>query len=110
MATVLPVMTVYEDDVTRELNVTWTDKDSNAIDVSAYTELKLLIERPPPSTVLEKTHTAVDLANGQWKYTFAAGDFVEGCGQDTNIRVKNAGGDPLVIARLRLDVLRRVTP
>lgn len=98
-------ITVYEDDEIRELIVTWVDQD-----VSTFTDLRLLVDRPEPSAVLQVVATAVDLPNGRFKFTFGAGDFVEGLGQRANVRVTNSGSQPLVIAEFVFDVLPRVTP
>jgi hypothetical protein len=100
-------LTVYEDDEIRELVVTWEKQD-----VSTFSDLRLLLQRPDTATpaVLEIVATPVDLSIGRFKFTFAAGDFVEGMSQRGNVRVTNSGSQPLVIAEFLIDVLPRVTP
>lgn len=101
----IPKFTVYEDDEIRTLIITWQKQD-----VSAFTDLRFLLERPSPAAVLEIVATNIDLPNGRFSFPFSTGDLVEGLGQRANVRVINATAEPLVIAEFIFDVLPRVTP
>lgn len=71
------------------------------IDLTGYT-VKLNISRP--SGVLTKTASLVDATNGQFKFSFDAGDLEDGVGQECLLRVIDASGRSETLARWRIDV------
>ena len=98
----LPKFIIFEDDEIPVLVMTWLKQN-----LTGFTLIDLIVQRPSPAALLTVNHTVVDLVNGRVSFAFAAGDLVEGPSQRANIRVTNAGGAPLVIAEFDIDVLPR---
>ncbi len=70
--------------------------------LTGYT-ITMHLERPG-TTVLDKTATDVDLANGKFKFVWAAGDLVAGYDQAASIEFDDGSGGVDTVSGLRINV------
>lgn len=85
-----------EGDTLPEMVCVLDDTDLSGYTITAY------VDRP--TTVLSKVATAVDLANGQFKFVWVSTDLVAGYGQEVAIEFNDGSGGIETITGLRLDV------
>lgn len=91
-----------ENDEFPELEVTLLDQDLTGFTVTLHL-------RRGDGSILVKTATAIDLAQGHVKFVWAPGDLVAGFNQEAEIQFVDAGGKPLTGPLFLMDVRREVS-
>lgn len=81
-------------------------KDDDCTDLTAYT-ITLHLERPD-DTVLVKAAVPLAIDQGQFKFTWAAGDLIAGLGQLAEIQFVTPGGLPETSVKFLIDVSREL--
>jgi len=90
-----------EGDEYPEMVCTFQDQDLTGFTVTLHLRRK-------DGSVLVKTATPIDIAQGHFKFSWAAGDLVAGLNQEAEIQFVDGGGKPLTSKLFLIDVREEI--
>lgn len=86
-----------EGDLLPEIVLTYVDQDLAGFTITLHLRQK-------DGTVIVIPSTALDLAQGKFKFEWSDGDLTEGLNQEIEVKFVNVAGEPLTSAKVLIDV------